>query len=202
MGRKPVLGLAGLLLAGVTLTGCENTDWCCWGKKTPPPPPRMVDGAPKAPPRMPMDSVDSKARTGGDKEQSVMPDERPSGFGRDSALPTGLDKRSGLVEESDVTPPRPPQRVAPKDLEDPLPKLDEPAKKPVMVPEKTGGPKIAPPVNSTEDDLLPLGEPPAPPKPFGGDSPTKSSSNKFPNDDDPPQPPGVPKIKGGGVKAD
>jgi hypothetical protein len=31
MGRKPVLGLAGMFLAGVTLTGCECTDWCCFG---------------------------------------------------------------------------------------------------------------------------------------------------------------------------
>jgi hypothetical protein len=31
MGRKPVLGLAGLFLAGVTMTGCECTEWCCSG---------------------------------------------------------------------------------------------------------------------------------------------------------------------------
>jgi hypothetical protein len=42
MGRKPVLGLAGLFLAGVTMTGCECTDWCCFGdsKTTTTPPAR------------------------------------------------------------------------------------------------------------------------------------------------------------------
>jgi hypothetical protein len=194
MGRKPVLGLAGLFLASVTLTGCENTDWCCWGKKTPEPGPMRVQTPTpqKTPPKMWDNEPISRTPQ---VESPVVPPADPT-----VSVPKNTTPRTspGLTEEMDVAPPMP---SGGPDVIDPLlPLPNPPAKSPATSPETNRGAKIAPPSDAgpaLED--LPSLESPPPPKPIK-DGSTKSSSN-YPNTppspDDPPPPVGVPVIKGG-----
>jgi hypothetical protein len=202
MGRKPVLGLAGLFLASVTLTGCENTDWCCWGKKTPEKPVVPIDTvhAQKAPPKMWDNEPISRAPK---VETPVVPPADSS-----VTLPNSTTPRTGFgsPEEQEIAPPMPPKSVDGPDLNDPLTPLpNTPAKPPVTGPETNRGAKIAPPTDPApvlEDPLPSLAAPP-PPKPIP-DGSTKSSSKYQttpPSPDDPPPPVGVPAIKGGGLKA-
>ncbi len=195
MGRKPVLGLAGLFLASVTLTGCENTDWCCWGKKTPEKtlvPYVTYVPAQKAPPKMPDNEPISRTPQ---VDPPIVPPADPS-----IGVPNNTPGRRGVgaQEESDMVP-LPPKSVGGPDLNDPL-LPNPPAKAPVTVPETNRGAKIAPPADPGPVlEELPSLEAPPPPSPVP-DGATKSSSkyqNTPPSLDDPPPPVGVPVIKGG-----
>jgi hypothetical protein len=203
MGRKPVFGLAGMFLASVTLTGCENTDWCCWGKKTPDPVQvrTQTPTSQKLPPKMWEDEPAGGRSTLVDSP--IVPPADPS-----TGVPINRTPRSnpGLTEESDIAPPPTPKPVTGPDLNEPLPPLSTaPVKTPVTVPETNHGTKNPAPVESAPvlEDPLPSLDVPPPPKPVM-DGSTKSSSkyqSTTPSPDDPPPPVGVPVIKGGGLKA-
>jgi hypothetical protein len=193
-----------LFLAGVTLTGCENTDWCCWGKKASDPAPVRNPGFNSDPkqaqqkPQPKMWENDPVSRTS-QGDPSIVPPTDPR-----ATVPNNPAPRTspGVVEESDFTPPPVPKSVGGPDLNDPVTPLpDSSPKPPASAPDTTNrSPKIAPPSDSgpaLED--LPSLEAPPPPKPIP-DGSTKSSSNYQntpPSLDDPPPPVGVPVIKGG-----
>jgi hypothetical protein len=209
MGRKPVLGLAGLFLASVTLTGCENTDWCCWGKKAPemPPAPRTQtqtqlpqdrtqqgwynDPANRAPTNNTTPRVDSTVGQPADPGTNVPQN--------NFAPRTGSTKGVGSSEETEIIPPPIPPAAGKKSVDD-LEMTLPPAK---QAPEATRGPKLDPPADQLPvlQDSAPLPSPEAPPPPAPApEGATKSSSKYQSSADEPPPPPGVPVIKGGGLK--
>jgi hypothetical protein len=209
MGRKPVLGLAGLFLASVTLTGCESTDWCCWGKKAPDMPPTQRtqtqtqlrqdqvqpswNNDPAS--RLPVSNTTPRVET-----TTGLPTDPGAGLTPVTTSPqSGVKKSVGAQEESEINPPPVPQGLGKKPVDD----LDmvqpvTPAKQPL---ETT--PKFDPPTNAAPklEEPLPSLDSPPPPSPVP-DGATKSSSkyqSTTPSLDDPPLvPSGVPAIPGKG----
>jgi hypothetical protein len=105
MGKKPVLGLAGLFLAGVTLSGCQNSGGGRGGSVAPPPMmgaknsatpdsrPNMVPG-----PRPDLASVNSGAPRGGTPANPVSPVSGSTGapdLGGSTVVPVGAGSALG-----------------------------------------------------------------------------------------------------------
>jgi len=203
MGRKPVLGLAGMFLAGMTLTGCDSTDWCCFGntKTCTGPTARPAPNWNTPPMNQTQPATPAQSNTGSNRfgTPSTPPVVQPVGGTESSALP-GRDSSAAAQPDSfqssrspgaaEINPPTPPSSVDRQPVSA-VPasniNMNSPLTTRTSAPSTTNIPPLDPPPPLKQ----PL--PPLPPDdPTTTSSSTPATSQPATNFDPPPPPQPVP----------